>query len=327
MYLPSRISALLFTAVLVLSGCQPSLEPGQGSMDDSSEPETTGYAHPEALASTKWLAEHLSDPAIRILDTRGLLAEGDPENRLASYAAGHIPGAVYFDAGDDISDPNGATPYLILPKAEFEVLMGRLGINNDTTVVIYEDGQRNSWAARLWWALRYYGHDDAKLLDGGLIKWVQEERPQKTGENTPAPAAFTAQVRPELLSGAADVKLAIENPDVVIIDSLHPAFYSGKRSWPDLRAGHIPTAHNLYIADNLDPTDFTLLPSSELARTWGQIDLQPGQRVITYCGAGYAGAMNLFVLYQMGYDDVSLYDGSWMEWGADLTLPVEVTVE
>jgi thiosulfate/3-mercaptopyruvate sulfurtransferase len=305
MYRFGPMFMLTMLATLILSACQPLQAP------IAAAPE---YAHPEALASTEWLAEHLTDPSVRILDTRNFLAEEEATNRLASYEAGHIPGAVYVDVSDDISDPNGDAPLLILPKEEFESVIGRLGIDKNTTVVAYDDGG-NTWSARLWWALRYYGHENVKLLDGGLKKWTLEERPLETGANTPAPATFTAEVQPELLSTVADVQQAIEDPNVVIIDSLPAEFYDGEWNWPGLRAGHIPTARNLYVDDNLDPTDETLLPADALAQRWEAIDLEPGQHVITYCGSGYAGAMNLFVLYQMGYEDVSLYDGSWMEWG------------
>ncbi|MEZ4660135.1 MAG: alpha/beta fold hydrolase [Caldilineaceae bacterium] len=273
-----------------------------------------GYAHAEALVSTAWLADHLSDPTLRILDTRNFLAEDDAAARLVNYAAAHIPGAVYVDAVNDIADPNGVAPLLILPKEGFEALMGRLGISNESTVVAYDE-DTNIWSARLWWALRYYGHDNVKLLNGGLAKWTAEGRPLQTGATIAEPTTFTAAVRPELLATKADVKQAIEDPAVTIIDSLPPAFYNGEQGWPDMRVGHIPTALNLYVADNLSPVDQTLLPMPELIALWQTVGLTPDQAVITYCGAGYAGAMNLFVLYQMGYEHIRLYDGSWMEWG------------
>ena len=283
---------------------------------------TSAYAHPEMLVDTAWLADHLSDPHLRILDTKNFLAEDDAAKRLANYEAGHIPGAVYVDARDDISDLNGDTPLLILPADEFEALMGRLGIGNETTVVVYDD-EGNTWSARLWWAFRYYGHDNVKLLDGGLAKWTLEERPLERGINKPTPATFRAEVRTALLATKVDVLAAIDDPDVVIIDSLAPEFFSGEQNWPNMRAGHIPTAENVFVMDNLDPANLTLLPAQSLVELWQKVNLKPGQEIITYCGAGYYGAFNLFVLYQLGYDDVRLYDGSWMEWGADLTLPAE----
>ena len=265
------------------------------------------------MVSTEWLAARLSDPAIRILDTRDFIAVEAKASRLASYEAGHIPGAVYVDAADDISDPNGAVPYLILTQEDFEALMGRLGIGNDTTVVAYDDAG-DGFAARLWWALRYYGHENAKLLNGGLTKWKLDDRLLETGVNTPPPATFTAQVHPELLADLDDVKQAIDDPDVVLVDSLDLGSY---------RSGHIPTALNLFVMDNLDAADQTLLPADKLAGLWSKMDLKPGQHVITYCGAGYYGALNLFVLYQLGHENASLYDASLMEWWTDPPLPLE----
>lgn len=300
---------------LISSACQPVVAPTES---------TPHYAHPEALASTEWLADHLTDPSLRILDGRAPPDEGAPTSQ-AAYEAGHIPGAVHVDVIADISDPNGAVPMLILPKADFEALMGRLGIGNDTTVVIYDD-MGNTWMARVWWALRYYGHDNVKLLDGGLTKWTLEGRPLETGTNTPSPATFTAHVRPELLATRADVEQAIADPAIVLIDALPAAYYIGVQTYPSFRPGHIPTALNLPGPDNLDPVDNTVLPPAELAQLWQPLALQPDQRIITYCGGGYVGAFDLFLLYQLGYEQISLYDASLIEWATAPELPMEMTL-
>ena len=269
----------------------------------------TEFVHPEALASPQWLAEHLADPSIRIVDARF------PPNP-AFYEAAHIPGAVYFDLFSIVPIP---------PPDVFAQLMGQLGIGNGTTVVVYD--AQGGWAARLWWALRYYGHDEVKILDGGLLGWMLAGLPLESGTVTPAPATFAAHARPELIATVDDVKAAIRDPKVRIVDALPEEYYTGLVSMsPYLRAGHIPTACNLPIGLLID-FDGGLYPPSVLADRAQRVVFKPDRQIITYCGGGVAGAFELFVLYLLGYENVKLYDRSWMEWGADPTLPVETRPE
>jgi len=270
---------------------------------------STTYVHPEALATTEWLAAHLDDPAVRVIVTADIR---QPTHR-DSYTAGHIPGAIYLNLGVELSDPQSDVPSMILPPDSFETLMGSLGINSGTTVVVYDD-TGGLWAARLWWALRYYGHEAVKILNGGLAKWTVEDRPLETAEITPAPTTFKACVVPDLRVTIDAVKLAIGTPDVRIISALpEPAYL----------AGHIPSARSLPASSNIDPVTQTLLPLDDLTQLWLATDLKPGQLAITYCGGGYYGAFDLFILYLMGHEKAALYDGSWMEWSANPELPVE----
>ncbi len=273
------------------------------------------YVHPEALASTEWLAIHLSDPSVRVIDARF------PPNK-TFYEGGHIPGAVFVKITDDLSDPNAPIPHMILPQDAFEQIMGRLGISNNTTVVIY-DIQGGLWCSRMWWALRYYGHDSVKILDGGLLKWMLEKRPLEAGTVTSTLTTFQAHVRPELIATTEDIKAAIQDPNVHIVDALPEEYYTGGvRLGKIHRTGHIPTAHNLPAPLFVDYTG-ELFPPSCIAQRVQRLGLKPDQQIITYCGAGYYGAFDLFVLYLLGYDQVSLYDGSWQEWGANPELPIE----
>ena len=270
---------------------------------------STPYVHPEALATTEWLEAHLDDPAVRIIAT----ADFRQPTHKDAYTAGHIPGAVYLNMMAQLSDPQSNVPSMILPLVSFEALMGSLGINSSTTVVVYDDGG-GLWAARLWWALRYYGHEAVKILNGGLAKWSVEERPLEMAEISPPQTVFKACVVPELRATIEDVQLAIGNPDVRIIDAL-PA--------PVYQAAHIPSARNLPAPSNVDQVTQTLLPLDDLAQLWLTADLGPDQLAITYCGAGYFGAFDMFVLYLMGHEKAAVYDGSWLEWSANPELPVE----
>jgi len=284
------------------------------------------YKHPEALATTEWLAAHLDDPSVRVVDLRYYvqMSSGGSFRGVSgrkAYHQGHIPGAAFMDPASDLADPE--EPLSILSPGRFEALMGLLGIGSGSTVVVYDDSG-GTWAARLWWALRYYGHDSAKVLNGGLTKWTAEGRPLETLTPTFLAATFRARKRPALTATCDEVRQAIERRDVCIVDALPEVFFSGKaRLYPTHRAGHIPTALNLPATANVDPANQTLLPADELTRLWGEVGLKPGQRVITYCGAGVYGAYDLFVLYVLGHEKVSLYDASWMEWGANPDLPVE----
>jgi thiosulfate/3-mercaptopyruvate sulfurtransferase len=271
---------------------------GQESVEQGGVETAIESARTEVLADVDWVAAHLDDPSVRVVDAR---VEGPP------YSAGHIPGAVSVEMFDQLccpSDMMGAEP--------FAELMGSLGIGDDTTVVVY-DTTGGLWGARLWWALRYYGHDDAKLLDGGLAAWEAEGLPLETDAPTVEPATFTAEVQPRWYVTMDDVKAAIDDPDISIVDALPADSYA---------SGHIPTAVSLPAPDLLDAAG-AVKGSEDLADMLTSAGLDPAQRVITYCGGGYYGAFAAAILDLVGFEDVGMYDGALAEWTSDPSSPVE----
>ncbi len=288
------------------------------------------HVNAHALASTEWLAVNLGDPAVRVVDARFDMrpTSGGAFEAVSgrdAYAEAHIPGAVFVDVAADLADPD--EPLHILSPELFEALMGRLGIGKDTTVVVYDD-RGGTWAARVWWALRYYGHDRVKLLDGGLTRWRAEGRPLEAEDAAPAPARFRATVRPDLRATRDDVLKAISQPDVCIVDALPNPFFRGEaRLYASHRAGHVPGARNVPAPSHLDASTQTLLPPEALERLWAKLELGRRKKVITYCGGGVFAAFALFALYLQGHENVALYDASWLEWGADPSLPVATGAE
>jgi thiosulfate/3-mercaptopyruvate sulfurtransferase len=251
------------------------------------------YVHPEVLVDSDWLVENLDDPSVWIVDAR----EG-----LVFYRRGHIPGAVFVQL---------CCPSDLIDAAPFAKLMGKNGIGDDTTVVIYDD-TGGLWGARVWWALQYYGHDDARLLNGGLDAWEAEGLPLE--EETPEvePAVFTAAVQPEWHVAMDEVRAAIDDPAITIVDALPAGSY---------RSEHIPTAVSLPAPELLDATGM-VKGADDLSAMLEDAGLDSAQRTITYCGGGYYGAFAAFVLHLMGFEDVGMYDGALEEWTSDPSNPV-----
>jgi len=203
----------------------------------------------------------------------------------------------------------------------------------------------HSGAARLWWALRFYGHDQVAVLNGGWTKWMVEGQPVSTAVPQPSPARFTPRPFPHLLATATEIKQAFLEKDTLVhlVDTRPPEQYNGQAIWgpdgslflppgqnwrvlPDQRvmqAGHIPGAVNIHASRLLNLTDWTYLPPESIRSLAGGAGLEPGQRVITYCGVGISASLGLFALHLAGYHNVALYDASWEEWGTDRTFPVE----
>lgn len=293
------------------------------------------------LVEPEWLAEHLAEPTLRLVDSR-CFGQGDCRS---DYLTGHIPGAVHLCWHADLgyTDSRGVR-YLLPPPDRFAAVMSAAGIGDETRVVAYAVAD-HSGAARLWWALRYYGHEQVAVLNGGFAKWQAEQRPVSQGGLSPAPAVFTPRPQPQWLATAAEIEQALAGPaaPVCLVDTRPPEQYAGQAVWtPDgslflppeqdwvevegrvMRAGHIPGAISLPAAGNLQAGEnWQYLPTEELRARAEAAGVEPEQRVITYCGGGVAASQSLFALYLAGYRNLALYDASWEEWGTDPTRPVE----
>jgi len=299
------------------------------------------------LVSTKWLDQHQADPDIRLVDVRWRSrtenGRGVGFDDRDGYKDGHIPGAVFGAMVDEMSDPNHAIPDMLAGADQFALVMGRLGIGNDTLVITYDDTGFPFGAARLWWALSYYGHDRVKVLDGGLRQWKREGRRLSTDVPVITPTEFMPRPRPDWIAGKHDVMAALKRPETLIIDCLTPEQYQGsgdRHPWGQ-RKGHIPGAVNVPYLAVVDPElasappaersqllagdrSFAFSTPEKLAAVFATAGVSEDREVITYCGRGYAGAVGLLALKVLGHQRVRLFDGSWSEWSADPDLPVAV---
>ena len=275
---------------------------------------------PSPLVSPDWLAAHLGDRDLRVADVRWSLLERDKGRN--AYLGGHVPGAAFLDVDTELSSPRGEGPgrHPLPTAARFAGAMARAGIGPDTHVIAYDFGD-GSTAARLWWLLRFFGHDRVSLLDGGIARWTAEGRPLEAGPVAIAPAAFEARPHPGMYVDADEVARAGDG--TLLIDSRAPERYEGKTEPVDPVAGHIPGAVNRPYATNVrSPQDPRFREPAELRALFDGLGAGRAERVIAYCGSGVNACQNLFALELAGFPGAVLYQGSWSDWCSDPARPV-----
>jgi thiosulfate/3-mercaptopyruvate sulfurtransferase len=278
---------------------------------------------PDSLVTTEWLAEHLDDPDLVVLDCTVSVRPGEDggfvvESGRAGYEAGHIPTAGFADLMGRLADGDSPNQYAVPTPEEFAAAMGALGVGDDTRVVLY-DASMSAWAARVWWMLRWVGFDRAAILDGGLAAWRAEGRPLATEPVAEPVRVLTPAPRPRLIADRAEVLAAIDDDSVVLVDAMPEPHYRGEMTMY-ARPGHIPTAVNVAVTSMLDAAGH-YRSADELAALFGT---DPNDRVITYCGGGIAASSTAFVMTRLGYDDVAVYTASLQEWAADPANPMTV---
>jgi Rhodanese-related sulfurtransferase len=274
------------------------------------------------LISTDVLAEHLVSPSWLIADCRYNL--NDASWGLAQYETAHIPGAVFIDVAHDLAGrrtgTNGRHP--LPPVEDMTTTFGRLGIADDVQVIAY-DQDAGAFASRLWWMLRYLGHDAVAVLDGGFAKWTREGRPVRGGVETRRSGTFTPRLRKEMRVTVDETLAHLGDPSVLLIDARSPDRYAGKPDPLDTIYGHIPGARNRYYRDNV--TDAGTMRSGRELRTDFEKVLagNPAGHAVMYCGSGITACHNLLAMEHAGLRGARLFAGSWSEWESDPNRPVE----
>jgi len=279
-----------------------------------------GYAHPEVLVSTDWVEQHMKDDSVRVIESN--------EDTLL-YSAGHIPGSVHVDWTSDLNDQLRRD---YITRAGFEQLMSRIGATKDTTVVFYGD-KNNWWACYAFWVFQLFGHTNARVMDGGRVKWQKENRPLTRDVPNYTPTKYVAAERADKPHRAfREEVLAHLESRGQLVDVRSPEEYAGTRMhMPDypnegaLRGGHIPGAKSIPWAKAINPDDGTFKTADELRKLYCEDNqLQPGQPTIAYCRIGERSSHSWFALrYLLGFKDVRNYDGSWTEWGNMVNVPIE----
>jgi len=274
------------------------------------------------IVSTDWLAGRLGAPELRIFDCTKYLPNENAD-ALARFREAHIPGAGMFDI-DLFADPDTDLPHMVPTPGRFAKLAGEAGIGNDSLVVFYDQKGLAS-AARGWWLMGLFGHDQAAVLDGGLPKWRAEGRPTETGDPDPAtPAKFLPAFRAGRLRAVGDLLRNLETGEELVLDARAAGRFDG--SLPEIRpgmpSGHIPGSRNLPYAQLLAP-DQTLLPAEELRTRFAAAGVDGSRPVVTSCGSGVTAAILTLGMTLAGLPPGALYDGSWTEWGGRPDTPKE----
>jgi len=273
----------------------------------------------ESLVSTDWLADHLGEPGLTIVDSSWHMPASGRSGR-DEYAAAHIPGAIFFDI-DEVSDRSNPAPHMLPGAAEFGAAMERLGIGRGDSIVVYDNSPIHT-AARGWFTLRHFGARSIAILDGGFQKWVAEGRPTESGEPPQREARFEAQ------AGAGEVlskEEILAEPGCALADARGKGRFEATEPEPraGIAGGHIPGARNLPFGQVYNE-DGSFKSPQELRRLFLEAGLDPAKPFIASCGSGVTATSLIFAAHLLGSDAGKLYDGSWTEWGADPATPKAV---
>jgi thiosulfate/3-mercaptopyruvate sulfurtransferase len=286
---------------------------------------------PNALISTDALARELGRNRLRVYDCTTYLQPtpaGSDDPYIAvpgrnSFEAGHIPGANFLDLQGEFSDQSTRLRFMMPPVPQLEAAFGRHGVGRDAQIVLYSIGTM-MWATRFWWMLKSLGFDGAAVLDGGFDKWQAEGRPIESG---PAkgypPASFVANPRPGWFVDKKAVLAASEDGGSVIVNALGPQFHKGLEPSRYGRPGRVPRSVNVPAASLIDPQTKAFTSLADAAAKFAAAGVAKDKHVIAYCGGGISATVDLFVLHQLGFDDLALYDASMGEWAKDTALPIE----
>jgi thiosulfate/3-mercaptopyruvate sulfurtransferase len=285
------------------------------------------FPNPTALISADALARDLGAPDLRLFDCTTFLTP-TPDNAglevgsgRTGYDEGHIPGAAFLDLAYDLSDRTGRWRFALLGPDAFAEAAGKLGIGEGTRVVLY-DRTYGAWGARVWWMLKGYGFDAARVLDGGFTSWVKAGHAVETQPNSYPGAKFTARPRPGHFVDKEEV-LAAVGTDTGIVNALLPEQHTGRGGVHYGRPGRIPGSCNISSRGIVDPETQAFLPVEDMRRRFEEAGLLDGRRVIAYCGGGIAASLTALALTSLGVSDVGVYMNSLQEWTTDPSLPME----
>ncbi len=291
------------------------------------------YARPEYLVETDWLMQHLDDSNLRVYDCAvNLRPNPDLQQQETTpfiFLSGrdhfnleHIPNADYLDIPGKLSNLSESIPLMRLPEQQLTEVLAQYGIDDNSQVVLYSSSDSN-WAARAWWTLRSVGFQNVAILNGGWKKWIQEKRPISNVACTYTPGNFAGKTPLTEFVDKEDVLQAIDQDKTTVISALPPEMYSGASDMKFGRKGRITGSVNVPFTSLHDPETGVYLPADVLQKNFDDVQVGDAENIITYCGAGIAASNDAFVLQLLGYENVSVYDGSMFEWGNDASLPME----
>jgi len=275
--------------------------------------------------STQWLADHLGSEKLVVLDATVHVVSTPHHGHVSGHEqyilTGHVPGALFADLLETFSDPDGRFPFTKPDRARFEAEAGALGIDNDTTVIVY-DAAVGQWASRIWWLFRSWGHNRVAVLDGGIAAWIAAGLPLERSRRTPVSRTMPLRLKPDMALDSDSIDDARLQPGQLLIDARSADRFAGRNESIDLVAGHVPGARNYPFVGNLG-ADGRFLDPVELRRRWQTLlGSRPPSSVIAMCGSSVTACHNLLALEHAGLPGARLYPGSWSEWIRDPRRPV-----